>query len=150
MVVIDNDMKKCVIVQINRAPASSGNMWRSILALVCCSGLIGCATDNEHSRPNRTVYPEDTPERVSLTPAEVKAAITPADAYYLSVRDRKRCAKRAAQGDIVAAKRLARFYFIHHEGPRRTKRDDEEADYWNGVVAQLEKNAKESKSRTVR
>jgi hypothetical protein len=108
-----------------------------LLAFIYWSGLVGCATGPEHSRGNKKVYPEDTPERVSLTPAEVKAAVTPANAYYLSVRERKLCVKRAAKGDIVAAGKLARFYVMHHEGPRRTLRDDEKADYWQRVVARL-------------
>jgi TPR repeat protein len=72
----------------------------------------------------------------------VKAARTPANAFYLSVRERRLCAKKAAEGDIEAARKLARFYFMHHEGPERTKRDDEKGHYWQGVVAQLEKVAR--------
>jgi hypothetical protein len=72
----------------------------------------------------------------------VKAAITPANAFNLSPHERKLCAKRAAEGDIEAARKLVRFYYMHHEGLERTKRDDEKADYWERVVARLEKAAR--------
>jgi hypothetical protein len=121
-------------------------MWKSILAFICWSGLVGCATGPEHSHANKKVYPEDTPERISLSPAEVAAAITPAN-VNLSKRGRRVYAERAAKGDIEAARTLARFYLIHHEGPRRTKRDDEKANYWNGVVARLEKDASKAKRK---
>jgi hypothetical protein len=113
------------------------NMCTMLLALICWSGLVGCTTGPEHSRANKKVYPEDTPERVSLTPAEVKAAVTPANAYYLSARERKLYAKKAEKGDYVAARKLARFYYMHHEGPVRTARDNEKADYWEKVMARL-------------
>jgi TPR repeat protein len=74
---------------------------------------------------------------VSLTPAEVEAAITPANAFLLSRRERQLYAKRAEKGDIEAARKLARFYFTNHEGPQRTNRDNEKADYWASVVARL-------------
>jgi TPR repeat protein len=74
----------------------------------------------------------------------VKAAITPAN-VNLSRHGRKVYAKRAAEGDIEAARTLARFYATNHEGPQRTKRDDEKADYWQSVVTRLEKVA--SKAR---
>ena len=118
----------------------------SAFFLICWSGVIGCAIHPEHARVNKKVYPEDTPERVSLSPAEVAAAITPAN-VNLSRHGRRFYAKRAAEGDIEAARMLARFYLIHHEGSRRTKRDDEKADYWNGVVARLEKNASKAKQK---
>jgi hypothetical protein len=130
---------------ISMTPAHRGNMWRSVLALICCSGLVGCATGQEHSRPNRDVFPEATPERVSLSPAEVKAAVTPANAFNLSKYERELCAKRARKGDIVAAGKLARFYFMHHEGPKRTIRDDEKFEYWQRVMVRLVKAA--SKAR---
>lgn len=109
----------------------------SLLAFICWCGLVGCTTVPEHSRADRKIYPEDTPERVSLTPAEVKTAITPANAYYLSPRERKLYANRAAKGDYEAARKLARFYYMHHEGPVRTARDNEKADYWEKVMARL-------------
>ena len=111
----------------------------SVLAVVCCGGLVGCAIGPERSRPNQKIYPEDTPERVSLTPAEVKAAITPANAFYLSARERKLYAKRAAEGDYVAARKLAWFYATNHEGPERTRRDDEKYEYWERVASRLYK-----------
>jgi hypothetical protein len=117
-------------------PAHRGNVWRALLIFICCSGLVGCAIDPGNSPPHRDVYPEDTPVRVST--ADAKGATTPANAYYLSVRERKLCAKRAVQGDIVAARKLAAFYFMHHEGPERTIRDDEKFEYWQRVMARLE------------
>jgi TPR repeat protein len=77
----------------------------------------------------------------------VKAAITPANAFNLSKHERTLYAQKAEQGDIVAARKLARFYFTNHEGLRRTKRDDEKADYWNSVVARLEKNASKARGK---
>src|SRR5882724_404525 len=115
------------------------NMCVPLLAFICWSGLAGCATFPEHSRANTKVYPEDTPERISLSPAEVADAITPAN-VNLSKHGRKVYAKRAAEGDIEAARTLARFYATNHEGPQRTKRDDEKADYWQRVVTLLEKS----------
>jgi len=108
-----------------------------VLAFICCSGLVGCATGPERSRPNKKIYPEDTPEQVSLTPAEVKAAITPANAFYLSARQRRLCAKRAAEGDYGAARKLAWFYATNHEGRERTHRDDERYEYWKRVASRL-------------
>jgi hypothetical protein len=110
-------------------------VWRPLLAFICSTCLVGCATD-----PKR--FPEATPERISLSPAEVKAARTPANAFYLSPHERKLCVKRATEGDIVAARKLAQFYFTNHEGPERTKRDDEKFDYWQRVLARLEKAAR--------
>jgi TPR repeat protein len=75
----------------------------------------------------------------------MKAAITPANAYNLSKHERRLYANRAARGDIVAARKLAQFYFTNHEGLERTTHDDEKADYWNRVLAQLENSA--SKAR---
>lgn len=112
-------------------------MWRPQLAFVCCIGLIGCATDPKRFPPKKDVHPEDTPVRISA--ADAKGATTPANAYYLSERERKLCAKRAAEGDIEAARKLVRFYFMHHEGVERTSRDDEKGDYWQRVMARLEK-----------
>jgi uncharacterized protein YceK len=109
----------------------------SLLALIVWSGLVGCSTVPEHSRARKEGYPEQTPERVSLTPAEVKAAITPANAYYLSAHERKLYARKAAKGDYAAARKMARFYYMHHEGPVRTARDDEKAGYWERVMARL-------------
>lgn len=113
-----------------------------MLAFICWSGLVGCATGPEHLRANKKVYPEDTPERISLSHSEVADAITPAN-VNLSRHGRKVYAKRAAAGDIEAARTLARFYATNHEGPLRTKRDDEKADYWNSVVARLEKASRQ-------
>jgi hypothetical protein len=113
------------------------NASKTLLAFICGSSLVGCATGPEHSRRNRDAFPEATPERVSLTPAEVKAAVTPANAYYLSARERKLYAKKAEKGDYAAARKLARFYFMHHEGPVRTARDNQKADYWQKVMDRL-------------
>ena len=123
------------------------NMCIRLLAFICCSGLVGCATGPQPSRRNREVFPEATPERVSLSPAEVKAAITPANAFNLSKHERDIYAKKAAAGDIVAARKLAQFYFTNHEGPRRTKRDNEKFAYWNSVLARLEKNASKARRK---
>jgi len=120
------------------------NMRILLLTFICWSGVVGCATGPQHSRPNRNDFPEATVERISLSPAEVQAAITPAN-VNLSRHGRKVYAKRAAEGDIEAARTLARYYATNHEGPQRTKRDDEKADYWNSVVARLENAA--SKAR---
>ena len=115
------------------------NIYVPLLAFICWSGLVGCANGPESSRPNKKIYPEDTPEQISLTPAEVKAAITPADAFYLSARERKLCAKRAAEGDYVAARKLAWFYATNHEGRERTRRDDEKYEHWERVASRLYK-----------
>ena len=100
---------------------------------------MGCATDPEHFHRHRDVFPEATTERVSLTPAEVRAAITPANAFYLSARERKLCAQRAAEGEYVAARKLAWFYATNHEGRERTRRDDEKCEYWQRVASRLYK-----------
>lgn len=115
------------------------NMRVPLLAFICWSGLVGCTTGPGHSRANKDLYPEATLERVSLTRAEVKAAITPANAFYLSARERKLCAKRAAEGDYVAARKLAWFYATNHEGRERTRRDDEKYEYWERVASRLYK-----------
>jgi hypothetical protein len=116
------------------------NMCVPLLAFICWSGLVGCATGPEHSRSKKDEFPEARVERISLSPTEVKTAITPANAFNLSPSERKLCARRAAAGDIVAARKLARFYFMHHDGLKRTNRDNEKADYWQRVVARLEKS----------
>jgi hypothetical protein len=67
--------------------------------------------------------------------------MTPANAFNLSERERKLCVKKAAKGDILAARKLARFYLMHHEGLRRTALDDKKSKYWLGVVDRLEKAA---------
>jgi hypothetical protein len=113
-----------------------------VVWVVCCSGLLGCTTVPERVSPNRDVFPEAIPERVSLSPAEVRAAITPANAFNLSRRERKLYAKQAHEGDIEAARKLVRFYFTSHEGLERTIRDDQKCDYWQRVVVRLEKARK--------
>jgi hypothetical protein len=122
----------------------TSTMRRLLLAFIC-SGLLGCATNPEHFPPKRDVFPEATSERVSLSPAEVKAAISPANAFNLSKREKDLYAKKAKAGDIVAARKLTRFYFTNHDGLRRTKLDDQKADYWKSVVTRLERAA--SKAR---
>jgi hypothetical protein len=67
----------------------------------------------------------------------VKSAITPANAFNLSKHEREFYARKAEEGDYVAARKLARFYYMHHEGPVRTARDNEKADYWERVMARL-------------
>jgi thymidylate synthase len=111
----------------------------SLLSVISWGGLVGCATGPQAQRRHENVYPETTTQRVSLTPAEVESAITPANAFNLTPHERKLYAKRAAKGDLEAAGKLARFYGTNHEGRKRTKRDDEKADYWQRVVDRLEK-----------
>jgi hypothetical protein len=84
--------------------------------------------------------------RISLTPEQVNAATTPANAFYLTERERKLCAKKAAIGDVIAAEKIAKFYLMHHEGLQRTALDDKKCYYWMGVADRLEK-ASTSKSR---
>jgi hypothetical protein len=148
IVLTDNNMKQFLMVRIIKMSEDIGNVWRCALAVICWSGLVGCTTGPERSRPDKKLYPEDTPEQVSLTPAEVKAAITPANAFYLSARERKLCAKRAAEGDYAAARKLAWFYATNHEGRERTRHDDEKYDYWKRVAARLAR-AKERKAEGV-
>lgn len=111
----------------------------ALLTFIFWSGLAGCTTGPKDSRANKNPYPEATVERVSLTPAELKAAITPANAFYLSARERKLCAKRAAEGDYAAARKLAWFYATNYEGRERTRRDDEKYEYWKRVASRLYK-----------
>jgi hypothetical protein len=107
------------------------------MALTCCVLLFACASSPTSSLSR----PEDIPQSVSLTQKELDAAVTPANAFNLSERERKLCVKKATKGDITAARKLARFYLMHCEGPQRTTLDDRKADYWLGVVDRLEKTA---------
>lgn len=55
-----------------------------------------------------------------------------AQVYNLSPRQRRLCEKRAAKGDIVAAKTLVEYHEM-------ITRDGKQYHYWLKVVAQLEK-----------
>ena len=92
------------------------------MVFIWWSGLFGC-----------TSIP--TPERILITREEWNAIPPPDRAgFELSRHERKVYAKKAAEGDIQAAKTLAQFHMV-------VTRDDARVKYWLSVVARLEKAA---------
>ena len=92
---------------------------RPLFVFIWCSGLFGC-----------TSIP--TTERMLISRAEWNAIPSPNEAFNLSMHERKVCAKKAAEGDIVAARTLAKFHMA-------VTGDEERFQYWLSVVARLEK-----------
>ena len=99
-------------------------MWRPLLAFIWLSGLFGCA-----SIPT---------ERISISSAEWNAIPPPNEAFNLSMHERRVYAKKAAEGDIVAACTLAKFHMA-------VTGDDERVKYWLSVVARLKKAARKAR-----
>lgn len=90
--------------------------------LVCALLVSGCASTIR--KPEPTVeYIRDTDIRHYRGGSQI---------YYLSPRQRRICEKRAAKGDIVAAKTLVEYHEM-------ITRDVKQYHHWLQVVARLEK-----------
>jgi hypothetical protein len=64
--------------------------------------------------------------------SEFKSAQGGNQIYNLSPGERRRCEKRAAKGDIVAAKRLVEYHEM-------VTRDEKQYHYWMMIVSRLER-----------
>jgi hypothetical protein len=92
------------------------------LILVCALLLSGCVSTNR--KPEPTVeYIRDTDIRHYRGGSQI---------YDLSPRQRSTCEKRAAAGDIVAAKTLVEYHEM-------ITRDSKQYRHWLRVVARLQK-----------
>ena len=96
-------------------------MYSFSLTLVFSFLACGCTSAVRRPEPTTSYIPM----------SEVKTAQGP-QVYNLSPRERRRCEKRAASGDVVAAKTLVEYHEM-------ITRDEKQYQYWLKVVARLEK-----------
>lgn len=93
----------------------------SLILLSACL-VAGCAQTPPIPKPTTSVIPI----------SEMEAAQGGPQFYNLSPRQRRMCEKRAAEGDILAAKTLVEYHEM-------VTRDEKQYHYWMTIVSRLER-----------
>jgi hypothetical protein len=95
---------------------------KSMLTFLCAFVIIGCTPTTPGPKPTRSIIPL----------SEAIAAQGGSQVYNLSPSERRMCEKRAAKGDVVAAKQLVEYHEM-------VTKDLKQYHHWLMIVARLER-----------